>query len=508
MEWQWDTGVMDWEVDNAVADWRAVTNQPPDRQSEPPQESQSPALRDSSNCSDTQSQGNHESPSFTTHGQSDEMSQDRLNDRANDMELDDVFAEIEDTIMDVDDPVVDIYDTTVDVTDSTVAVENTFMEGPRSFIDMLADPTSMEANTTVIGSQADDAGANSPAGATNLPQAPANQPYILPQGQSFLQTCTEMGCGERMVDGRHCEYHKQQEIPPSCKSFGCNSFSMVEGYCFGHWNQAHGPETESRQFDCEFPGCINKKESGSPFCTWHGDGENPEDSHLKRRICESLECCENKRKGLYCVSHWNELNPHDMLCDFSGCSRRRRGQTLYCSGHLRQQDPANPVSYKGKRKDCSIVECPARSWAGGLCSRHWRLANPDHNIGKVRKICETSGCKSLASRKALCYEHAILMWPGHILCEAPECTNRKWKGGLCEKHGRALDGSRRVRKACTAPGCEKSVYNIAHKDLCHQHAKEMWPESVACEAPGCTFNRKKGGLCRMHAKEAGIWTAS
>ncbi|KAJ5975020.1 hypothetical protein N7481_008727 [Penicillium waksmanii] len=489
------TGVMDWEVENEVANWRMLTNASPDRRS----------------------QSNHYSPSFTRN-QSDDVSQGGLYDGAIDMGFDDTFVGAEDTAVGdarVDDTAVDTDNTLVamDVDDTFADLEDKFPDLDDTLtrmdvddtlavasVDLVANDTAImefDFSKTLLDLEAGDRVLDW--GTKNQPQVPESQPEtsIFPKGQEFLQICTMLGCAERMVDGRHCEYHKAQEIPTTCIDFGCTSRSMVEGYCFDHWTQAHGCEPDNEQFDCNFPGCINKKESGSLLCTWHADGENPDDSHFRRRKCESTGCIAQKRKGLYCVSHWNELNPHDMICAFSGCANPRRKHESYCGRHMKQKDLVRNGPKYSTRDACTFPGCPNRRKKQRLCESHWNLENPGQKCRtKAKKVCTTSGCEKNAWRKSLCYHHAAEMWPGSIICEVSECGNNKWKGGLCEKH---FGGSRsRVKvssKVCTSTGCDKSSWR---KSLCYQHAKEMWPESILCEFPGCTQRRRKDGLCEKH----------
>ncbi|CAI7618191.1 unnamed protein product [Penicillium pancosmium] len=304
-----ETGVTDWEVENEVANWRMTTNESPGRQG----------------------QSDHDSPNFT-HNQRDDVKQGESDDGDIDMGLDDIFMEVEDTTavdasvddaeMDIDDKFADLEDIFPDLDDKLMDIDRTLAVPS---VDLMTDDTAMEVdfNKTVLDLETRDRVLD--LGTNNQPTVPEAQPetrhvtlpetYIFPQGQGFLQTCTMLGCAERMVDGRHCEYHKAQEIPTLCKDFGCTSQSIVEGYCFDHWTQAHGCEPDNEELDCKFPGCINKKDSGSLLCTWHAGGENSDESHSRRRICESAGCIAQKRKGLYCVSHWNELNPHDMICE-------------------------------------------------------------------------------------------------------------------------------------------------------------------------------------------------
>ncbi|KAJ5392546.1 hypothetical protein N7509_008036 [Penicillium cosmopolitanum] len=207
LDMPFETGVSDWEVENEVANWRMTTNASPDRQS----------------------QSDHNSPNFT-HNQSDDVNQGGLDDGAIDMRFDDTFVEAENTTAvyaSVDDTEMDVDDTFAGLEDIFPDLDDTLMDVDRTpavpSVDLMIDDTAMEVdfNQTVLDLEARDRALD--LGTNNQPPVPETQPetYIFPQGQGFLQTCTILGCAERMVDGRDCEYHKAQEIPTLCKDFGC-----------------------------------------------------------------------------------------------------------------------------------------------------------------------------------------------------------------------------------------------------------------------------------------------
>lgn len=568
MEWEWDTGVMDWEVDNAVADWQRLTNPSPDRQNEPSYhsplsvsmnsqsrsysqdqqdldmldrpfetgdmewqvEDEAAARRTFTNVSpDRQSQRDHNSPLASNfQNQSAGANQNMLDYAIHGMDVEDTAVQFDDTLLDLD----------------NAAAQ--------------ADDTAMEVNETVLDYQPSDATDSSFGAGQHLPQVPESQDYIFPQGQGFIRMCTLPGCTEFMVDGLHCEYHKQQQVLTPCNELGCSSWSITDGYCIDHWIQARGPEPDKEEPDCQIAGCINKSEFGSVLCTGHNYGGDLDDESYRRRKCEYMGCIAQKRKGAYCVTHWNELNPHSKLCSHARCANIRSGQGLYCGRHMKQKDLVQSLPKYSARDGCSYPECSNRRWKHRLCERHWRLKDqgvdsskplcttPDcekivwrkslcyHHAAQmgpefmlceapgctdnkriggycqghsslVTKICTSTECENKAWRKSLCYQHAREEWPGLILCEFPGCTNRKWAQGLCEKHSEKTRVRREyLVKVCTVPECENNAFR---KTVCYQHAKERWSEDLLCQFPGCTHSKHSGGFCRKHG-EAKVCTVT
>jgi hypothetical protein len=113
-------------------------------------------------------------------------------------------------------------------------------------------------------------------------------------------------------------------------------------------------------------------------------GVKPTIMKKKPKLCSSMGCANQARKGGVCVTH-GAIKKHK-LCSHDGCTKQAvKGGVCITHGATREH------------KRCSFDGCTNQAVKGGVCVTH----------GAKRKRCSFDGCTSNAKKGGVCYRHRL-----------------------------------------------------------------------------------------------------
>jgi hypothetical protein len=235
---------------------------------------------------------------------------------------------------------------------------------------------------------------------------------------------------------------------------------------------------------CQYPdGCAKSAIGQTKFCLAHGGGKRcqcPEGcgksavgatlfciAHGGGKRCQYPDGCDKgaRRSTMFCIAHGGGKR-----CQYpDGCDKSAIDRTLFCTAH-------------GGGKRCQYPDGCDKSAIGRT------LFCVAHGGGKRCQYPEGCG-KGAEGRTMFCLAHG-----GGKRCQYPEGCDKSAIGRtlFCTTHGGG--------KRCQYPdGCDKSARGSTMFCKAHGGGKR-------CQYPeGCEMYAKRGGLCRRHGTEAGLY---
>ncbi|KAL9179728.1 hypothetical protein ACHAXT_009018 [Thalassiosira profunda] len=143
----------------------------------------------------------------------------------------------------------------------------------------------------------------------------------------------------------------------------------------------------------------------------------------------------------------------------------------------RKEPPASGDEGDAKRKkyfyQCKFSGCTNRRQKGGVCQRHGAKQK------QYRRKCSAEGCPNQATKGGVCRRHGA----DAKKCSVEDCNNEARKDGVCQQHGAE-------RKKCSAEGCDNQAVKGG---VCRRHGAKR-----ECSVEGCPNIAVKGGVCIRH----------
>ncbi|OQS04663.1 hypothetical protein THRCLA_03124 [Thraustotheca clavata] len=233
--------------------------------------------------------------------------------------------------------------------------------------------------------------------------------------------------------------------------------------CFNSCGNPARPNSDKCDFHrnrrrCIIEGCTNQV-LARQRCVRHGG----------KPLCSHFGCTANARTGGVCSRHGAALQKR--VCSVDGCSRIAH-RKLLCIRH-------------GGGRQCNIQGCSTHARSGG-CENPCRPNSDKCHFHRNRRTCVIEGCPNQVFARQRCVRHG-----GKPLCSHNGCTANARTGGVCSRHGAALQ-----KRVCSVACCSR----VAHrKFLCIRHGGGR-----QCHVQDCATHARSGGYCWRHRPENAI----